>query len=111
MKLNELFSPIGAPSDNDDINWLEDFKFFIDNDNEVLSNYMFPAIKKHKQYAGHPDAYKIYIKPIQKCKEAYCTKYNIDDPSEKFSKDTLINMARKIAGEQEKYIERGDYED
>ena len=111
MKLNELFSPIGAPEDNQDINWLEDLKFFIDNDNEVTSNVMFPAIKKHKKYAGHPDAYKIYIKPLQTCKEMYCSKYGIDEPGEKFTKETLINMARKIASEQEKYIERGDYED
>ena len=50
MRLNELFSPIGAPEENQDINWLEDLKFFMDNDNEVTSNVMFPAIKKHKKY-------------------------------------------------------------
>jgi len=111
MKLNELFSPIGAPEDNQDINWLEDLKFFIDNDNEVTSNVMFPAIKKHKKYAGHPDAYKIYIKPLQTCKEMYCSKYGVEDAGNKFTKETLINMARKIASEQEKFIERGDYED
>ena len=111
MKLNELFSPIGAPDDNQDINWLEDLKFFIDNDNEITSNVMFPAIKKHKTYAGHPDAYKIYIKPLQRCKEMYCNKYGVDDDGNKFTKEILINMARKIASEQEKFIERGDYED
>ena len=110
MKLNELFSPIGAPDDNQDVNWVEDLKFFMDNDNEVLSNVMFPAIKKHMGYKGHPDAYKIYIKPIQKCKEMYCNKFRIDDGGEKFSKETLISIARKIADDQEKFIERGDYE-
>ena len=69
MRLNELFSPIGAPEENQDINWLEDLKFFMNNDNDVTSNVMFPAIKKHKKYAGHPDAYKIYIKPIQYLQE------------------------------------------
>jgi hypothetical protein len=111
MKLNELFSPIGAPSDNQDINWVEDLKFFMDNDNEALSNVMFPAIKKHMNYRGHPDAYKIYIKPIQSCKEMYCNKYKVEDPGEKFTKETIIKMARNIAGQQEKFIERGDYED
>jgi hypothetical protein len=110
MKLNELFSPIGAPTDNQDINYLEDFKFFMDNDNKVLSNFLFPAIKKHKNYIGHPDAYKIYIKPLQQCKEMYCEKYKID-ASNTFTKEAIINMARKIAAEQEKYIGRGDYED
>jgi|SRR5210317_52508 hypothetical protein len=110
MKLNELFSPIGAPDDNQDVNWLEDLKFFMDNDNDVISNVLFPAIKKHKKYAGHPDAYKIYIKPIKRCKDMYCNKYDINDPGEKFTKETLISMARNIAAEQEKFIERGDYE-
>jgi hypothetical protein len=111
MKLYELFSPIGAPKENDDINWHGDFKFFIDNDNSVLSNVMFPAIKKHMNYRGHPSAYKIYIKPLQQCKEMYCNKYKIETPEEKFTKEDIIGMARKIAAEQEKYIERGDYED
>lgn len=110
MLLKELFSPIGAPEDNQDINWHEDLKFFMDSDNDALSNILFPAIKKHMNYVGHPDAYKIYIKPIQQCKEMYCEKYKIDDASSKFTKEEIINMARKIAAEQEKYIGRGDYE-
>lgn len=110
MLLKELFSPIGAPEDNQDINWHEDLKFFMDSDNDALSNILFPAIKKHMNYVGHPDAYKIYINPIQQCKEMYCEKYKIDDASSKFTKEEIINMARKIAAEQEKYIGRGDYE-
>ena len=31
MKLYEMFSPIGAPKENDEIDWLGDLKFFIDN--------------------------------------------------------------------------------
>jgi len=111
MKLNELFSPIGAPDDNQDINWLEDLKVFMDNENEIMSKILFPAIKKHMGYKGHPDAYKIYIKPIKRCKEMYCSKYGIEEPGEKFSNEKLIGMARNIASEQEKFIERGDYED
>ena len=59
--------------------------------------------KKHKKYAGHPDAYKIYIKPIQKCKEMYCTKYGIDDNGRVVDfTNTMIVMtsnvgARKLA--------------
>jgi hypothetical protein len=111
MKLNELFSPIGAPANNDDVNYASDLKFYIDNDNEVLTKVMFPAIKKHQQYPGHPDAYKIYIKPLQKCKEMYCNSFHIDDPEIKFPKELLIKMARNMAAEQDKYIGRGDYED
>jgi len=111
MKLNELFSPIGAPDDNEDINWVEDLKIFIDNDNQVLSNVMFPAIKKHKNYPGHPDAYKIYIKPVNACKEMYCNKFQVDDADQKFPKEQIIALARRIASEQDSFIKRGDYED
>ena len=111
MRLNELFSPIGAPKEDEDVNWVEDLKFFIDNDSEVLSNVMFPAIKKHMKYRGHPDAYKLYINPIENCKEMYCNKFKIESPEEKFSKEIIINMARTVADEQENYIKRGDYED
>ena len=111
MKLNELFSPIGAPSDNDDINWAEDLKVYMDNDTEIMSKVLFPAIKKHMNYRNHPDSYKIYIKPIEQCKEMYCNKFNIDSASDKITKEQIIQLARQIAGEQEKYIERGDYED
>jgi hypothetical protein len=111
MKLNELFSPIGGPSEESDVNWLEDLKFFIDNDNEVMTNVLFPAIKKHQTYKGHPSAYKIYITPIERCKDLYCEKFNIEDPEEKFSRENLIKLARQISSQQEKFIERGDYED
>ena len=111
MLLKELFSPIGAPNDNQDVNWLEDLKFFIDNDNDVISNVMFPAIKKHKKYAGHPDAYKIYIKPIKTCKEMYCKKYDLEGIKDQITKEQIITMARNIAAEQETFIENGDYED
>lgn len=112
MLLREMFSAIGAPKDEEpEVNWIEDLKFFIDNDNEVLSNYFFPAIKKHEEWRGHPDAYKLYIKPVETCKDAYCHKFNIDDSGEKFPKEAIIELAKKIAQEQEKHIENGDYED
>jgi len=111
MKLNELFSPIGAPKDNEDINWGEDLKVFIDNETDVMSNILFPAIKKHQGYPGHQDAYKIYIKPIQQCKEMYCNKFKVDQPEEKFPKELIINLAKQIASEQDEFIGRGDYED
>ena len=61
-----MFSPIGAPKDDkEDIDWLGDLKFFIDNDSDVLSKQFFPAIRKHQEYKGHPDAYKLYIKPLE----------------------------------------------
>lgn len=106
-----MFSPIGAPKkDHDDIDWISDLKFFIDNDTDVLTKTMFPAIRKHSQYRNHPKAYQLYIKPINKCLEAYCDKFKIDDPENKFPKDDLIALAKRVAEEQNKFIERGDYE-
>ena len=110
MKLNELFSPIGAPKENDDINWPDDMRVFIDNDNDALSQYMFPAIKKHETYKGHPDAYKIYIKPLEGCREMYASKFNVEDCEQKIPRQTIILMAKKFAAEQDNFMERGDYE-
>ena len=45
MLLREMFSAIGAPtSEQTDVDWTNDLKFFIDNDDAVLKNYFFPKI-------------------------------------------------------------------
>lgn len=111
MLLNEMFSAIGAPKDQEqEIDWLGDLKFFIDNDDRMLSQYLFPAVKRHEEHQGNPDVFKVYIRPIEHCLDCYCDKYNIRDREEKFSKDKLIDLAKRIASEQEKFLEKGDYE-
>lgn len=106
-----MFSTIGAPtSDQEDIDWVGDLKSFIDNDDTVLKNYFFPAVNRHKEYQGHPDAYKIYMRPLESCKESYCEKFEIESPEDKFPKEKLIELAKMIAAEQEKHMEKGDYE-
>jgi hypothetical protein len=40
----------------------------------------------------------------------YCEKYDIDDREKKFPKEKLIDLAKRIADEQEKYLEKGDYD-
>jgi hypothetical protein len=111
MKLFELFSPIGAPKEADqDIDWIGDLKFYIDNDEKMLSNYFFPAVKRHQEYKGNPNAYKIYIRPIEKCLDSYCQQYEIQDREVKFPKEQLIELAKQMAEEQEKHIDHGDYE-
>lgn len=111
MLLQEMFSAIGAPKDEEaTIDWLDDLKFFIDNDTDVLSQHFFPAIKRHRKHQGHAKAYKIYIKPLETCKELYCDRYEIEDADEKFPKDKIIELAKLCAEEQEKIMERGDYD-
>lgn len=112
MLLREMFSPVGGPKSNEEpgIDWLDDLKFFINNDNDMLTKNMFPAIKKHEQYVGHPDAYKLYVKPVERCLEQYCNQFDVDKREEKFPKEELIELAKKFAEEQNKIIERGDYE-
>jgi hypothetical protein len=111
MLLNEMFSPLGAPKEDDrEIDWLGDLKFYIDNENDILSHQLFPAIKKHSKYIDHPKAYKIYVKPITFALESYCNKFNIEDRDEKFPKESLAELAKRICEEQKKHIEDGDYE-
>ena len=62
MLLREMFSPIGAPNEQaQDIDWLGDLKFFIDNNDSVLNKHFFPAVRKHKDHAGHPEVFKVYL--------------------------------------------------
>jgi hypothetical protein len=111
MLLREMFSPIGAPKDDQqEVDWLDDLKFFIDNDNKSLEQYFFPAIKRHKEHQGNPNAFKVYIRPIEQCKEMYCQKYEVANSEEKFPKEKIIELAKRFASEQEKFLERGDYE-
>ncbi len=111
MLLKEMFSAIGAPKDEQqEIDWLDDLKFFIDNDSKMLDQYFFPAVKPHREHRGNPNVFKVYIRPLEKCMGHYCDKYDIDDAEQKFPKDKLIDLAKRIADEQEKHIEKGDYD-
>ena len=111
MLLKEMFSAIGAPKDEQqEIDWLDDLKFFIDNDSKMLDQYFFPVVKRHREHRGNPNVFKVYIRPLEKCMGHYCDKYDIDDAEQKFPKDKLIDLAKRIAEEQEKHIEKGDYD-
>lgn len=113
MKLMELFSqnPDSEQRQEEDIDWLDDLKFYIDNNDDVLAQFILPAINKHKQHQGHPSAYKLYVEPLTKCAEAYCKKFETEHPAnELFSKDAIIELARNLADSQDGFIEKGDYE-
>ena len=110
MLLREMFSPIGAPKEKDqEIDWLDDLKFFIDNEDNMLNQHFFPAIKRHREHQGNPNVFKVYIRPIEHCLNHYCEKFDIDNREEKFPKEKLIDLAKRFAEEQEKYIKKGDY--
>jgi hypothetical protein len=107
-----MFSPIGGPQEDDqDVDWLEDLKFYIDNENRLLNNYFFPAVEKHKEHAGNPNAWKLYMKPVQECLKCYLEQYEIETPEEKFPKEALEELAHKMAEEQERHIQEGDYDE
>ena len=111
MLLREMWSPIGAPKqDQEEIDWLDDLHFFIDNDDEMLNKNLFPAVQRHKQHLGNPNVFKVYIRPLERCKESYCQKYDIIDADQKFSKEKIIELAKRFAEEQEKFLQKGDYE-
>ena len=110
MLLREMFSAIGAPKDNEqEIDWLDDLKFFIDNEDNMLNQHFFPAIKRHREHQGNPNVFKVYIRPIEHCLNHYCEKFDIDNREEKFPKEKIIDLAKRFAEEQEKYIKKGDY--
>ena len=105
-----MFSPLGGPKEVDkEVDWLDDLKFYIDNNNDLLSKSIFPAVEKHKKYVDHPAVYKIYLKPLQSCVESYCNTFEIDEKEKIFSKEKIIELAKHIAEEQNNYIKKGDY--
>ena len=111
MLLKEMFSPVGAPKDDQpDIDWIGDLKFYMDNSDQMLNKHFFPAVKRHKEHRGNPNAYKIYIRTLEGCLESYCEKYEVEDREEKFPKDKLEELAKQIATQQEKFMEKGDYD-
>jgi hypothetical protein len=109
MKLFEMFSPIGAPKENDEIDWVGDLKFFVDNDNSILNRFIFPAVVRHERCVKDPDAYKIYLNPIRECVKIYSEKYDIVDPQLKFTKQHIVALCKQIAEEQKNHILKGDY--
>ena len=112
MKLFELFSRNpDTPDQEKDVNWLDDLKFYIDHDDQLLTNYLFPAIKQHKKDLDDVNAYKIYLKPLRQCAIKYCEKFETELPhKELFPIKSLVELAKHIADTQSKYIEKGDYE-
>lgn len=110
MKLFELFSPIGGPSETDteEIDWIGDLKAFIDDHEDLLGKEIMPAVSKHQKYIGHPRAYKIYIKPIKKCAEEYCNTFELDQ-KKIFTPEMVIKLAKQFANQQNEFIQKGDY--
>lgn len=111
MKLIEFFTSPEKEKIEDEIDWIDDLKFYMDNDDHMLSRYFFPAVKKHAKFKDREDTYKIYVPVLYKCVKHYCDKFGIEDPEEKFTKDKILDLAKKISTEQQTYIDRGDYDD
>jgi hypothetical protein len=116
MKLMELFSGPASSEIKDkrldpEINYLEDLKFFIDNEDPLLSKFFFPAISKHKDSGDDENSYKLYIAPIRKSIDVYCDKFKLNDiRDDLFSKDSVIKIAKRFAEEQKKHIGHKDYD-
>jgi len=119
MKLMELFQPPALDSASDtmekdprlvsDINYLNDLKFFIDNDTDRLSKNFFPAIKQQQANDG-PESFKFYLKPLSDSCEEYCKEYDLSDiKDEIFTRESLVELAKEIAAEQSEFIKNGSY--
>ena len=112
MRLKEMFSPIGGPDEKDtDVDWIGDLKFFMDHNDSIVRDMILPVVHKHKTSPKAPNAYKLYILPAMTCRKLYADKFNIKDVEVKIPQDQIIALARKMAEEQSKHIEKGHYED
>jgi hypothetical protein len=113
----ELFSPSAEMQEKDErldpeINYLDDLKYFIDNEDTLLSKFFFPAISKQKKQADSEQSYKFYLEPVKKSVDIYCTKFKLEDLKDKiFDNDAVIKIAKKIAEEQKNHIMKKEYEE
>ena len=110
MLLREMFSPLGGPkSDEAEIDWADDLKFYIDNNDELLTRFIFPAVAKQQSNPHDDRSYKLYINPVRSCAESYCKKYGIEDKGSTFPPETIIRIAKRISEEQKNHIDNGAY--
>jgi len=114
MRLLELFDIPADTKDkrlSQDIDYAGDLKFFIDNDNDLLSKFFFPVVKQQSEHLHSPDFYKHYLKPVKHCAELYVKEYDLDDiKNEIFTDETFTNIAKRFAEEQKSHIESGEYD-
>jgi len=113
MKLFELFSrnPEDQKDPDNDINWLDDLKFYIDNNDDILTKYIFPAVAQQKKHSDSDTSYKVYVKPLRQCAIEYCDKFQTEKPhKELFPTTDIVKLARNFADKQKSFIEKGDYE-
>ena len=113
MRLMELFSSPDNkdPRLNPDINYLDDLKFYVDNNSELLSNVFFPAVKEQRKNNDPEMAYKLYIKPLKFATERYCDQYELNDVKDDiFTDENIIEVAKRFASEQHNHINNKDYD-
>lgn len=106
-----MFSPLGGPKEDDqeDIDWGDDLKFYIDNNNDLLSKEIFPAVKLHHQHKDNPKVHLVYVKPLRRCADNYSKMFDIEDQDKIFTNELLEKVAKVIASEQQKHLENDDY--
>lgn len=112
----ELFAPPSEMKEKDErldpeINYIEDLKYFIDNEDDVLSKIFFPAISQQKKQADKENSFKLYIEPVKKTVGIYCKKFKLEDIQDKiFNDDSVVKVAKRIADEQTNHIKKKDYD-
>ena len=86
MLLNELFAKsIEEPKKYDpEVDYLDDLKFWISNNDEALSKMLMPAIHQQRSQANEEGNYKLYIKPLANCAEDYCAKFDLMHSKDEF---------------------------
>ena len=95
-----------------EVNYLDDLKFYIDNNNKIQMKLMVPAIDKHQQSGNIKDAYKFYLRPIEICAKVYCKKYGLEKYiGDIFSKNGIVDLAKAYAEQNDNIFNNRDGED
>jgi hypothetical protein len=58
----------------------------------------------------HPNAYKLYMKPLMKCVNEYCETFDVENKEECFPVDKIEELAKNMASSQTNYIKDKQYD-
>ncbi len=95
-----------------DVDWVDDLKFFMNNDPRFYRKVLYPVISelKTKIKSGSKCSEMSFAPCIEKAIPAYCNKFKIkQNPKKIFDDEEIKDLAVKMFHEEKTNIENGVY--
>jgi hypothetical protein len=109
MKINE----VANIPDLDDVDLVDDLKFYMENDPQFYRRILYPIISQMKTQVKNGQRCKdnLFRDCVDKAALLYCKKFNIpDNPKSVFTDVDRDSLARQIFGQERDRINQGVYD-